>query len=134
MNQMNQHVENQRSRPGRPSWKLQPPTPNLGPSTSMPTPNFQSYWKEWFFEDPLYGPQLGGYYSELSGIHFATVRGAGHEVPAYKPAAAYELMKRFLSLDHTGFPTEGKRPTDRSLPLNLKLKLGLSLSSVELEI
>mmetsp|Transcript_5931 Transcript_5931/g.10030 ORF Transcript_5931/g.10030 Transcript_5931/m.10030 type:complete len:758 (+) Transcript_5931:1443-3716(+) len=69
--------------------------------------NVTNYWREWLFDDPLYGSQLGGYYTSLSGLHFATVRGAGHEVPAYKPAAAYELMRYFLSLDDTGIPAAG---------------------------
>ena len=38
----------------------------------------------------------------MDGIHFATVHGAGHEVPAYKPAAALQLFIDFLALPNTG--------------------------------
>lgn len=64
--------------------------------------NCTAYWEPWFFDDPLYGEQLGGYYVKYEGLHFATVRGAGHEVPAYRPAAAYELLRHFLALETTG--------------------------------
>lgn len=30
------------------------------------------------------------------GLTFATVRGAGHEVPLFKPRASLELLKAFL--------------------------------------
>ena len=39
-----------------------------------------SYWQPWSYLDAVYGPRLGGYYSKLDGLHFATVHGAGHEV------------------------------------------------------
>ena len=55
--------------------------------------NLTSFWQPWFYTDPLYATQLGGYYTRLEGLHFATVRGAGHEIPAYKPAAAFALLQ-----------------------------------------
>ena len=64
--------------------------------------NLTSYWEPWWFTDPLYGDRLGGYYTKWDGLHFATVRGAGHEVPAYRPAAAYKLVSMFLALETTG--------------------------------
>ena len=54
--------------------------------------NVTDYWKGWRFNDPLYGERLGGYYTKMDGIHFATVHGAGHEVPAYKPAVRVHLF------------------------------------------
>jgi len=43
--------------------------------------------------------QLGGYLTRFKGkrFAFATVHGAGHEVPTYKPAASEELLNNFLS-------------------------------------
>ena len=45
--------------------------------------------------------QLAGYSMVLdkgtSKLFFATVHGAGHEVPAYKPAAALHLFKNFIN-------------------------------------
>ena len=64
--------------------------------------NVTDYWQPWSFHDPLYGSRLGGYYTQMDGIHFATVHGAGHEVPAYKPAAALQLFVDFLGRPNTG--------------------------------
>ena len=64
--------------------------------------NITSYWERWHYLDPLYGTRLGGYYSKLDGLHFATVHGAGHEVPAFKPEAALQLFKDFLAEPNTG--------------------------------
>ena len=64
--------------------------------------NVTDYWQPWNFHDPLYGSRLGGYYTKMDGIHFATVHGAGHEVPSYKPAAALQLFVDFLGRSNTG--------------------------------
>ena len=32
----------------------------------------------------------------MDGIHFATVHGAGHEVPRYKPAFALTMIEKFV--------------------------------------
>jgi len=64
--------------------------------------NVTSYWKPWRYQDPRYGPRLGGLYTMLDGLHFATVHGAGHEVPTFKPAPAFQLFKNFLALESTG--------------------------------
>lgn len=42
--------------------------------------------------------QIGGYTQVYEGnITFATVRGAGHQVPSYQPARALLLIKHFLN-------------------------------------
>ncbi|PPS01795.1 hypothetical protein GOBAR_AA18865 [Gossypium barbadense] len=43
------------------------------------------------------GFQVGGWTEVYEGLTFATVRGAGHEVPLFKPRAALQLFKSFLS-------------------------------------
>eukprot|EP00286_Rhodomonas_abbreviata_P028637 CAMPEP_0181304866 /NCGR_PEP_ID=MMETSP1101-20121128/9398_1 /TAXON_ID=46948 /ORGANISM="Rhodomonas abbreviata, Strain Caron Lab Isolate" /LENGTH=486 /DNA_ID=CAMNT_0023410691 /DNA_START=277 /DNA_END=1737 /DNA_ORIENTATION=+ len=48
-------------------------------------------WKPWFVSG-----QVGGYSVELDGLHFATVHGAGHMVPATRPAQALHLFRAFL--------------------------------------
>lgn len=49
-------------------------------------------WLAWFSEG-----QVGGYTEEYRGnFRFATVRGAGHEVPLYKPKPALTLFKQFI--------------------------------------
>ena len=40
--------------------------------------------------------KVGGWTEVYEGLTFATVRGAGHEVPLFKPRAALELFKSFL--------------------------------------
>ncbi|KAM3358332.1 hypothetical protein P3S68_021263 [Capsicum galapagoense] len=50
-------------------------------------------WRYW-----LYGGEVGGYVETyIGGLTFATVRGAGHEVPSYQPARALSLISHFLS-------------------------------------
>ena len=51
----------------------------------------------------------GGFVIEWAGgnVSFASVRGAGHLLPLYRPAASYTLMKAFL---------EGKSPPPAFYP------------------
>ncbi|KAK6928095.1 Peptidase S10, serine carboxypeptidase [Dillenia turbinata] len=44
-------------------------------------------WYPWY---------VGGWTEVYEGLTFATVRGAGHEVPLFKPRAALQLFKSFL--------------------------------------
>lgn len=49
-------------------------------------------------DDILLCNQVGGYTQVYKGdLTFATVRGAGHQVPSYQPARALSLVKHFLS-------------------------------------
>jgi serine carboxypeptidase-like clade 2 len=41
--------------------------------------------------------KVGGWTEVYEGLTFATVRGAGHEVPLFKPRAALQLFKSFLA-------------------------------------
>jgi len=52
-------------------------------------------WTIWKTEDG----ELAGYMTKFKGakLAFATVHGAGHEVPTYKPQAAFELFTNYLS-------------------------------------
>ncbi|KAK7273323.1 hypothetical protein RIF29_14372 [Crotalaria pallida] len=49
-------------------------------------------WYPWYVKS-----QVGGWTEEYEGLTFATVRGAGHEVPLFKPRAALQLFKSFLA-------------------------------------
>ncbi|KAI3448853.1 hypothetical protein Pfo_005518 [Paulownia fortunei] len=50
-------------------------------------------WLPWY-----HGGQVGGYTQVYEGnLTFATVRGAGHEVPIYQPARALSLIMHFLA-------------------------------------
>ncbi|KAL6963223.1 hypothetical protein U1Q18_022753 [Sarracenia purpurea var. burkii] len=49
-------------------------------------------WHAWYLDE-----EVGGYTQVYNNLTFATVRGAGHEVPSYKPARALSLIKHFLS-------------------------------------
>lgn len=59
----------------------------------------KSAWKSWNYNDTQYGDQIGGYVVKFDKLTFATIHGAGHEVPTYRPAPAFELLSRFLSGD-----------------------------------
>ncbi|KAJ4843425.1 Serine carboxypeptidase-like 40 [Turnera subulata] len=55
-------------------------------------------WHAWYIQG-----EVGGYTVEYKGdLTFATVRGAGHQVPSYQPLRALSLIKHFL--DGTPLP------------------------------
>nr|GLL47332.1 putative serine carboxypeptidase-like 23 isoform X2 [Ipomoea trifida] len=53
-------------------------------------------WHPW--EDG--NKEVGGYKVVYEGLTFATVRGAGHEVPQFKPRSALALLNMFLANNH----------------------------------
>lgn len=53
-------------------------------------------WHPW--EDGT--QEVGGYKVVYEGLTFATVRGAGHQVPQYKPRSALALLEMFLANEH----------------------------------
>lgn len=67
---------------------------SLGWTVSLP-------YKRWFITDSAGRQQIAGYvrqyFSETGKIaSYATVKGAGHMVPTYQPAAAVALFQRYL--------------------------------------
>jgi len=53
-----------------------------------------SSWRPWTLDSCL---RMGGYVTSYEGdFSFATIRGAGHMVPTYKPEAMYELFSSWL--------------------------------------
>ncbi|GMI40694.1 hypothetical protein TeGR_g1485 [Tetraparma gracilis] len=52
------------------------------------------YWRDWKVDE-----QVAGYVSHFEDgvMTYATVHGAGHEVPTYKPKQALDLLQKFLS-------------------------------------
>ncbi|KAI4333073.1 hypothetical protein L6164_017923 [Bauhinia variegata] len=62
----------------------------------------ETKWHPWFLSG-----EVGGYTQVYKGnLTFATVRGAGHQVPSYKPARALSLIKHFL--DGTPLPNTSR--------------------------
>ena len=63
---------------------------------AVPKPD--RFWKPWTFND-----QKAGFFTEFdlgvtnSSFTFVTVHGAGHEVPAYRPAEAFAMFESFFS-------------------------------------
>ena len=60
------------------------------------------FWRKWMYASARYGQQLGGFVQtfevpEGEAFAFATVHGAGHEVPTYRPEAALQLFKNYLA-------------------------------------
>ncbi|CAN1255046.1 Serine carboxypeptidase-like 34 [Linum perenne] len=53
--------------------------------------NTTKEWAPWYFKR-----QVGGWTIEYNGLTFVTVRGAGHQVPTFKPLQALVLIRRFL--------------------------------------
>ncbi|KAA8522858.1 hypothetical protein F0562_009281 [Nyssa sinensis] len=49
-------------------------------------------WYPWYS-----GKQVGGWTEVYDGLTFATVRGAGHEVPLFQPKRAFTLFQSFLA-------------------------------------
>ncbi|XXG51833.1 hypothetical protein AAC387_Pa03g0314 [Persea americana] len=49
-------------------------------------------WYPWYS-----GDQVGGWTEVYQGLTFATVRGAGHEVPLFQPRRAFHLFRAFLA-------------------------------------
>ena len=51
-------------------------------------------WRQWrAFEDKA---NVAGYVEKYKGLTFCTIKGAGHEVPRYKPKEAYYMFSKFL--------------------------------------
>ncbi|KAM7484837.1 hypothetical protein LguiA_000846 [Lonicera macranthoides] len=50
-------------------------------------------WSPWYTNKH----QVGGWTIAYEGLMFVTVRGAGHQVPTYKPREALQLIKHFLA-------------------------------------
>ncbi|KAL6546628.1 Serine carboxypeptidase-like 31 [Orobanche minor] len=49
-------------------------------------------WRPWYHEQ-----QVAGWIEEYNGITFATVKGAGHDVPTFKPGESLALFASFLA-------------------------------------
>jgi len=49
-------------------------------------------WREW-----VLNKEVAGYVEEYDTYTWATIKGAGHEAPAFQPAAAYTLFTSFLN-------------------------------------
>jgi len=61
-------------------------------------PNDQKEWEEWSDDNQ----QLGGFYTQYLngkkvGLHFLTVRSAGHMVPTTEPQRALTILKKYLN-------------------------------------
>merc|ERR1719335_1459445 len=53
-------------------------------------------FKEWYYEDPDSGRQVGGWTKDFDKLAFVTVRGSGHMVPQYRPIPALKMFEAFL--------------------------------------
>ncbi|KAK6796260.1 hypothetical protein RDI58_003961 [Solanum bulbocastanum] len=50
-------------------------------------------WTPWYTNNK----QVGGWTVGYDGLYFVTIRGAGHQVPTFKPKQALQLVRHFLS-------------------------------------
>jgi serine carboxypeptidase-like clade II len=57
-------------------------------------------WSRWTIPGPALPHRANnitaGYVEVFDGYTFATVKGAGHEVPTYQPIFAYNMFERFV--------------------------------------
>jgi len=53
-------------------------------------------WKHWTYDDPVNGPQVGGWNVVYDRLEFKTIKGAGHMVPWYQPAPSLQLLNDFI--------------------------------------
>jgi carboxypeptidase C (cathepsin A) len=59
--------------------------------------SISSEYNAYFFTSISLSVTTGGYLTKFKdGLSFMTVRYAGHEVPAYQPQKALELLRRYL--------------------------------------
>ncbi|GLT49967.1 hypothetical protein SLA2020_234870 [Shorea laevis] len=49
-------------------------------------------WTPWYYKQ-----EVGGWTIEYDGLTFVTIRGAGHQVPTFKPKQALQLIRHFLA-------------------------------------
>lgn len=54
-------------------------------------------WGPWYSDWNGQGPQVAGYYVNYGQMQYATVKGAGHEVPWFQPGSAYDMFERYLT-------------------------------------
>ncbi|GLJ12192.1 hypothetical protein SUGI_0186370 [Cryptomeria japonica] len=68
-------------------------------------------WRPWMNGDN----DVGGYSTVYNaGLTFATVRGAGHEVPSYQPARSLTMVKYFIANQELPAPKPTHQPTTQS--------------------
>jgi carboxypeptidase C (cathepsin A) len=54
-------------------------------------------WRQWNFEDEN-GQQVAGFVTDYTeGLTYATIKGAGHMVPQFKPIPAFTMFSKFLA-------------------------------------
>ena len=59
--------------------------------------NVTAPWQPWVYSEATVGEQLGGFITSYEGdVHFATVHGAGHMSPQWRPEAVYNMLANFL--------------------------------------
>jgi len=58
--------------------------------------NVKQSWRAWQYTDPNNGPQVGGWGVVFDRLTFKTIKGAGHMVPWYQPAPAFELISKWI--------------------------------------
>lgn len=86
--------------------------------TSWATQNWTSHlgfeetesWRPWTIDGCK---RMGGYVTRYGGnFDFLTIRGAGHMVPTYKPAATFTFLQSWLSRsDYPSFTTNCTKPS-----------------------
>lgn len=54
-------------------------------------------WRPYYITN-MYGQQVAGYVERRSGnLWFASIHGAGHQAPAYRPQVTYHAIMNFIN-------------------------------------
>ncbi|CAA7029673.1 unnamed protein product [Microthlaspi erraticum] len=63
-------------------------------------------WRPWYHEK-----QVSGWFQEYEGLTFATFKGAGHDVPSFKPSESLAFFSAFLN----GVPPPSARQSSKQI-------------------
>jgi len=53
-------------------------------------------WAPWYYTRSTGTKQVAGWTVGFKGLTFTTVKGAGHMVPFFQPAPAYQMLENFI--------------------------------------
>jgi len=74
-------------------------------------------WTPWFVNG-----WTAGYFQQFDTYTYATVKGAGHEVPGYQTLDAFNMFSRFLTTQTLSTPSDAQSPAWNKIMKDRQLK------------